>query len=64
MHVDLHNHLLSNTFLDDVRTMAFPLAARLEESGGALRLIHDQGYGYPLSPELYDVEAKIESSRP
>lgn len=60
MNVDLHNHVITKNFLDAVQANKVPLGVRIEGAGETMRLVHDQGYGYPIARELYDVEAKIE----
>ena len=36
-------------------------AARLERAGARARIVHEQGFAYPLFPEFLEVEAKLQS---
>jgi len=59
--VDLHNHVIPRTIVDAIAGRPGEFAARLERGGPLQRIVHDQGFAYPLFPEFTEVEAKLES---
>jgi len=59
--VDLHNHVIPQTIVDAIAATPERFTARIDRSGPITKIIHDQGYAYPLFPEFVDVAAKIES---
>ena len=59
--VDLHNHVIPKTIVNAIAASPERFTTRIDHSGAIPRIIHDQGYSYPLFPEFIDVEAKIES---
>lgn len=61
MRVDVHSHVIPRRVVDAIAERPSAFGARMESDGGRLRVVHDQGYVYPLFPEFYDPEAKLES---
>ena len=59
--VDLHNHVIPRTIVDAIAARPREFAVRLERSGAMARLVHDQGFSYPLFPEFMEVDAKLQS---
>ena len=57
MRIDIHSHVIPKRMVDAMAADPQRFKARIE--GG--KIIHDQGYVYPLFPEFHDVDAKIES---
>lgn len=57
MRIDIHSHVIPKRIIDAISADPTRFKARVE--GG--KVIHDQGYVYPLFPEFYDVAAKVES---
>jgi aminocarboxymuconate-semialdehyde decarboxylase len=59
--IDIHSHVIPARMIDGIAKMPQAFAARIEGEPGAQRVIHEQGYAYPLLAEFHDVEAKLES---
>lgn len=60
MKIDFHSHVIPQAFVAAVSNDPQRLAARVVEDGhGGRRVVHDQGYAYPLFPEFVDVDAKL-----
>ena len=57
--VDVHTHFVPAEVLHDARAGAGFDGLRAERSGGAERLLHRQGFGYPVPPVYYDVTARL-----
>lgn len=61
MRIDLHSHVIPTRIIDAIAADPRTFSARIEGEGAERRIVHDQGYAYPLFPEFFDPEAKIES---
>lgn len=61
MRIDVHSHVIPRRVVDAIAADPRGFAARVEGAGAARRILHDQGYAYPLFPEFHDPEAKLES---
>ena len=61
MRIDIHSHVIPRRVVDAITADPKGFAARIEEEGGARKVVHDQGYIYPLFQEFHDPEAKLES---
>jgi aminocarboxymuconate-semialdehyde decarboxylase len=59
--VDLHSHVIPRRLLDAFRQAPVAWGARVESQGTAERIVHAQGYAYPLADEFFDPAAKIAS---
>lgn len=59
MNIDFHSHVIPQNFVAAIETAPARIAARIEGQGDARRVVHDQGYVYPLFAEFIDVEAKL-----
>jgi aminocarboxymuconate-semialdehyde decarboxylase len=61
MTIDIHSHVIPKRIVDAIADDPKRFQARVEGSGEARKVIHDQGYAYPLAPEFHITEAKLES---
>lgn len=61
MKIDLHSHVIPARMIDAIAAEPKSFAARIEGEGDSRRVIHDQGYVYPLFQEFHDVDAKLAS---
>ena len=61
MRIDFHNHVIPARMIDAIVQMPGAFAARVEGEGSARRVVHAQGYAYPLFAEFHDAQAKLES---
>jgi aminocarboxymuconate-semialdehyde decarboxylase len=59
MNIDFHSHVIPQNFVSAIEDAPARIAARIEGQGEARRVVHDQGYVYPLFAEFIDVEAKL-----
>lgn len=57
--VDVHAHFFPPSLVEDLRAGDAIDGMRLEERDGQPWVVHRQGPNYPLSPELYDLEARF-----
>ena len=56
--IDVHTHFIPPEFVADARAGRAPDRITLRQGAGQEWLVHPQGYGYPLSPEFFDLQAK------
>jgi aminocarboxymuconate-semialdehyde decarboxylase len=61
MRIDIHSHVIPTRIIDQITRSPGLFAARIEGEAHARKVIHEQGYAYPLFPEFHDPEAKLES---
>jgi aminocarboxymuconate-semialdehyde decarboxylase len=61
MRIDLHSHVIPSRIVEAIGREPQTFAARIEGEGANRRIVHDQGYVYPLFEEFLDPEAKLES---
>jgi len=59
--VDVHTHFVPPDVLRAARSGAGFDGMRIERSAGGERLIHRQGFGYPVPPVYYDLAARLSS---
>jgi aminocarboxymuconate-semialdehyde decarboxylase len=59
--IDLHSHVIPTPIIDAIGAAPDRLKARIEGEGASRRVVHEQGYVYPLFDEFYDAEAKLEA---
>ena len=57
--VDVHTHIVPPGVLQDARAGAGFDGLRAEPDGGTERLVHRQGFSYPVPPPYYDVAARL-----
>lgn len=61
MRIDIHSHVIPRRFLGAVERSPDEFKARVDPQGETRRIVHEQGYAYPLFEEFHDPEAKLES---
>jgi len=61
MRIDVHNHVIPARVVERIAREPQRFFARIEGDGDARRVVHEQGYAYPLFAEFHDVDAKLES---
>jgi aminocarboxymuconate-semialdehyde decarboxylase len=61
MRIDVHSHVIPARIVDGIANAPREFAARIEGEADQRRVIHEQGYAYPLFAEFHDAEAKLES---
>lgn len=61
MRVDIHNHVIPRRFIEQVEQSPVTFMARVEGKDKSRRIVHEQGYVYPLFDEFFDPQAKLES---
>lgn len=59
MIIDIHSHVIPAPMVDAISRYPRSFAARVESAAGMRRIVHDQGYAYPLFEEFISVEAKL-----
>jgi aminocarboxymuconate-semialdehyde decarboxylase len=59
MRIDLHSHVIPRRILDAIAADPRGFAARTEPAGTGRRMVHEQGYVYPLFEEFSDPQAKL-----
>jgi aminocarboxymuconate-semialdehyde decarboxylase len=59
--IDIHSHVIPARIVDAIAADPGRFQARVEGEGNARKIVHDQGYVYPLFPEFHQVEAKLDS---
>ena len=61
MRIDVHSHVIPSRIVERIAQSPHEFAARIDDATDTRKVIHDQGYAYPLFAEFHDVEAKLES---
>ncbi|WP_158807205.1 amidohydrolase family protein [Beijerinckia sp. L45] len=61
MTIDIHSHVIPERVVDAITADPARFQARVEGVGDARKIVHDQGYVYPLAPEFHLTDAKLES---
>jgi aminocarboxymuconate-semialdehyde decarboxylase len=61
MHIDIHSHVIPDRIVAAIAADPKRFQARIEGEGAARKIIHDQGYVYPLFAEFHQAEAKLSS---
>jgi len=59
MTIDIHTHFIPPEFVADARAGRALDSIALDRRDGTEWLVHPQGYRYPLSPEFFDLDARI-----
>lgn len=59
MRIDIHSHVIPPRIVDAIAADPSGFAARIEGTGAQRRMVHDQGYAYPLFEEFVDPAAKL-----
>jgi aminocarboxymuconate-semialdehyde decarboxylase len=60
-HLDIHSHVIPERIVAAIAADPARFQARVEGDGAARKIVHDQGYVYPLFPEFHVAEAKLDS---
>lgn len=58
--IDIHSHVIPARIVDAIAADPGRFQARVEGDGSARKVVHHQGYVYPLVPEFHQVEAKLD----
>lgn len=61
MRIDIHSHVIPGSFVDAVTAAPHKFRARIDGEDRARKVVHDQGYVYPLFAEFHDPQAKLEA---
>ena len=61
MRIDIHSHVIPKRIVDAIAADPGRFKARIEGAGGGRKIVHDQGYVYPLFDEFHTVDGKLES---
>jgi aminocarboxymuconate-semialdehyde decarboxylase len=61
MHIDIHSHVIPERIVAAIAADPKRFQARVEGEGATRKVVHDQGYVYPLFPEFHQADAKLES---
>ncbi|OZI67276.1 amidohydrolase family protein [Bordetella genomosp. 11] len=61
MLIDIHSHVIPDRIVAAMAADPDRFQARIAGEGAARKVIHDQGYVYPLFDEFHKVDAKIEA---
>jgi aminocarboxymuconate-semialdehyde decarboxylase len=61
MKIDMHSHVIPRRIIEAIAGDPKTFAARAEGTGAQRRMVHDQGYVYPLFDEFSDPQAKLEA---
>src|SRR5664280_965678 len=61
MRIDIHSHVIPMRIVDQIELHPAEFAARIEGNAEVRKVIHEQGYVYPLFTEFHKPEAKLES---
>jgi aminocarboxymuconate-semialdehyde decarboxylase len=59
--IDIHSHVIPDRIVAAIASDPKRFQARIEGEGASRKIIHDQGYVYPLFAEFREVEAKLDS---
>lgn len=59
MTFDMHTHMIPPEFIEAISKPSSRWQAKLEQRGGQSWVVHDQGYGYPLSPGFHNTSARL-----
>jgi len=61
MRIDMHSHVIPERVVAALAASPAEFAARVEGEGAGRKVVHEQGYRYPLHREFHDAEAKLEA---
>jgi aminocarboxymuconate-semialdehyde decarboxylase len=59
--IDIHSHVIPDRIVAAIAANPKRFQARIEGEGASRKIIHDQGYVYPLFAEFREVAAKLDS---
>jgi aminocarboxymuconate-semialdehyde decarboxylase len=61
MQIDIHSHVIPDRIVAAITADPKRFRARVEGEGAGRKIVHDQGYVYPLFQEFHRVEAKLDA---
>jgi aminocarboxymuconate-semialdehyde decarboxylase len=61
MQIDIHSHVIPDRVVSAIAHEPERFQARIDGEGAGRKVVHDQGYVYPLFPEFHQTDAKLES---
>lgn len=61
MTIDIHSHVVPQPIIDAMIADPKRFRAKIEDAGGTRKIVHEQGYVYPLFPEFHTAAAKLEA---
>ena len=61
MQIDIHSHVIPNRIVAAIEQNPTRYRARVEGEGANRKIVHDQGYVYPLFDEFRVTEAKLDA---
>ncbi|GGF78125.1 amidohydrolase [Azorhizobium oxalatiphilum] len=61
MRIDIHSHVIPPRMVEAIVADTKGFAAHIKAEGGLRKMVHDQGYVYPLFDEFIDVGAKLKA---
>jgi aminocarboxymuconate-semialdehyde decarboxylase len=61
MRIDIHSHVIPSRFVGAVEQSPDAFMARVDQQGPIRKIVHEQGYVYPLFDEFHNPEAKLEA---
>jgi aminocarboxymuconate-semialdehyde decarboxylase len=59
--IDIHSHAIPPSVVEAIETDPAGFSARIEGKGKERRVVHDQGYAYPLFEEFVDPAVKLQA---
>jgi aminocarboxymuconate-semialdehyde decarboxylase len=57
--IDAHMHVVPPAVVELIRAREFPGGLTIETIGGTPRVVHPEGYSYPLAAEFHDTDALL-----
>jgi aminocarboxymuconate-semialdehyde decarboxylase len=61
VHIDIHSHVIPDRVIDAITADPRRFQARIVGDGATRKVIHDQGYAYPLFDEFRKADAKLDA---
>jgi aminocarboxymuconate-semialdehyde decarboxylase len=61
MQIDIHSHVIPDRVVSAIAHEPKRFQARIDGEGAGRKVVHDQGYVYPLFPEFHQTDAKLDS---
>ncbi|ANN68092.1 amidohydrolase family protein [Bordetella bronchialis] len=61
MRIDIHSHVIPDRIIAAIAADPGRFQARIAGEGGARKVVHDQGYVYPLFDEFHIADAKLDA---
>jgi len=61
MRIDVHSHVIPSRFVSQLEKSPGEFFARVDRHGDLRKVVHEQGYVYPLFDEFHDPQVKLEA---